>query len=218
MDRLIRNPRAALPWAIAALAVIFALGAYFRFVSAAPLGIDTAWNDLVGATRGSLPYAIAIFLAQIGASIGAAASTAIVAALLLVKRRARDAGAVVTALLLGVGTSELIKSLVLRPRPEGPLFETWGSSFPSGHSMGAAALSGSIALAVTSFDGISRQAIRWTWIGAAVWTLTMMWSRTALHAHWLSDTLAGAALGIAAAFTARALWIRTPPQRVTLEP
>jgi undecaprenyl-diphosphatase len=34
----------------------------------------------------------------------------------------------------------------------------------------------------------------------------MMWSRTALHVHWLSDTLAGALLGFCVAIIVRRIW------------
>ena len=36
--------------------------------------------------------------------------------------------------------------------------------------------------------------------------LTMMWSRTALQVHWLTDTLAGMLIGISAAILADELW------------
>ena len=35
----------------------------------------------------------------------------------------------------------------------------------------------------------------------------MMWSRTALQVHWLTDTIAGALLGLSAALLADAFWI-----------
>ena len=37
-----------------------------------------------------------------------------------------------------------------------------------------------------------------------LYVLAMMWSRTYLHVHWLTDTIAGALLGVAAAL---AVWI-----------
>jgi len=46
----------------------------------------------------------------------------------------------------------------------------------------------------------------WVWIVGAAYVLLMAFSRTYLHAHWLSDTIGGAALGagvsciVAAAF------------------
>ncbi len=37
----------------------------------------------------------------------------------------------------------------------------------------------------------------WVWAAGAVWVLLMMWSRTYLHAHWLSDVTAGFLEGVA---------------------
>lgn len=198
-----------MPWAAIYLVIVAGFGAYLRFVSGDPLPVDLWWHGLIGVSRGSAPFAIAVFFAEIGGTVGAAACVAIGAALLLALRRPRDAAALVTALVLGVLASEGIKALVLRTRPWDQLYASSGSSYPSGHSMAAAALAVSLALAVPSLAAASSNAVRWAWIGAAAWTLLMMWSRTALHVHWLSDTFAGALLGFAAAVIARRIWV--PP-------
>lgn len=208
-------PSAAIPVAIIALAVVAAFGAYLRFVDASPLGIDSWWHGVAAVTQGSAPYAVAVFCAEIGAATGVAATGALGAALLLVKRRPRDAAALATALVLGVLASELFKSLVLRPRPGGALYPAHGSSYPSGHSMGAAALAVSVALVVAYAEGVSARTRRFAGGAAVGWVVLMMWSRTALGVHWLSDTIGGALLGIAAAILARALWTRPAPR---LEP
>ncbi len=39
----------------------------------------------------------------------------------------------------------------------------------------------------------------WIWAAGAVWVVLMMWSRTYLHAHWLSDVTAGLLEGVAVA-------------------
>ncbi|MGA7206960.1 MAG: phosphatase PAP2 family protein, partial [Specibacter sp.] len=36
----------------------------------------------------------------------------------------------------------------------------------------------------------------WMWISGAILSVAMMYSRTYLGAHWLSDTIAGALLGV----------------------
>jgi membrane-associated phospholipid phosphatase len=43
-------------------------------------------------------------------------------------------------------------------------------------------------------------------VPAAAWVLAMMWSRTGLQVHWLTDTIAGALIGIAAAVLVDELW------------
>ena len=216
MEKRTVDPRSATPWAVLGIVAVLIGGAYFRFASGAPVGIDEWWHGVTATERGSAPYAVAVFLAEVGGSIGAAACTAIVAALLLVLRMRRDAGAVVTAMILGVLASETIKAVVLRTRPWDALYPTHGTSYPSGHSMGAAALAVSILLAVAGSERVSDRALAWTRVAAATWILTMMWSRAALHAHWLSDTIAGAVLGAAVAVLARRLWIRPAPPAATL--
>ena len=198
--------RRALPWAVLGLAAVIAFGAYLRFADHGPLGIDEWWHGVAAATRGSAPYAVAVFMAEVGGGAGAAACTAIAAALLFAVRRPRDAVAVATTMLLGVLCSEIVKALVLRPRPWDQLYASHGGSYPSGHSMGAAALAVSLALVVAGFRTLPRAAARWAAAAAACWILLMMWSRTALHVHWLSDTVAGALLGICVAVVVRRIW------------
>ena len=93
--------------------------------------------------------------------------------------------------LVGTGlVVRLVKAATRRARPPGD----WGSgyrrfdphAFPSGHSARAAMLT------VLGF------AIGPAWTGAAlaVWTLLVAVSRVALGVHYLSDVVAGAALGI----------------------
>lgn len=199
-------PRAAVTASVVALLAIAAFGAYLRFTHAGALGIDAWWADAVSVERGSAAYAIAVFLAQAGDGVGAAACTAILAALCFALRRPRDAAAIITAALLGVAASETLKALVLRTRPTGQLFESHGASYPSGHSMGAAAIAISIALVAVGSERLGARLTNWIIAAALLWTVAMMWSRTALHVHWLTDTLAGALLGTAAAILARRLW------------
>lgn len=217
MDRMSASPsaasltRTATPWAFAGLVLIAALGAYLRLVHSGPFGVDEWWHGVAGAARGSATYAVAVFMAEAGSGIGAAACTAIAAALLLALRRPRDAASVATAMVIGIAASETMKALVLRPRPWDPLFHASGSSYPSGHSMGAAALACSLALVAAQAEALDERARRLIWILAASWVLVMMWSRAALHVHWLSDALAGALLGICAAVLGRRMWVRRRP-------
>lgn len=199
--------RIATAWAIVGLVLVVAGGAYFRFVNSGPLGIDEWWHGVASLSQGSAPYAVAVFLAEVGDRVGVIACTVILLALLLALRRVRDAVTVAAAMLLGLIGSESLKYLVTRPRPWDQLYASHGHSFPSGHSMGAAALAVSIALVVTYSGKLSRNAIRWVWLVSVCWILLMMWSRTALHVHWLSDTVAGAVLGASVAIIARRIWI-----------
>lgn len=211
-----RVTHVATVWAIVGLLGVCALGAWLMFVTRGPLGVDRSLHGLVSVETGSVGYALAVALAEIGSGVGATACVMIAVAALSVKRRFRDALSVAFASGLGVLISELTKLLVARPRPADPLIGAAGLSFPSGHSMGAAAIACSLLLVVLGWKGVSRAAIRWAWIGAVGWIVLMMWSRLALHVHWLSDTVAGAVLGVSVAILSRRLWVgdRSPTRRL----
>ncbi len=212
--RVAERMRALTPCAWIGVALVVAVGLTLRFLVSGPigpLGPDVWWHETAAVTRGSATWAVAVFCAEVGGGVGAAATAAIAAALLLALKRARDAAAVATAMLLGVAVSEILKSVVLRPRPWDQLYTSHDSSYPSGHSLGAAALATSLALVVVASDGVTRTGTRIAWAAAAAWILLMMWSRTALHVHWLTDTLAGALLGVCVAILSRRFWFRALP-------
>jgi undecaprenyl-diphosphatase len=101
-----------------------------------------------------------------------------------------------TAFVLSVGSSELLigtlKDLYARPRPPGSLIGTGGLSFPSGHAIAGAVTA--VGIVVVLVPPGSR---RWRWeLIAAAFAALMALSRTYLSAHWLSDVVGGALLGI----------------------
>lgn len=199
--------------AILAILAVAGFGAYLHFVASGPISADVYWRDAVRLTPGGTAFTVAAFLAEIGSGIGVAACGAIAAALFLASHYYREAATIATALILGVAMSQLIKFLVARPRPLDALYSFDGSSYPSGHSMGAAALAISLAYAVSSVHRsggtlVNRVTVFWMWVAAMCWTASMMWSRAALGVHWLSDTIAGALLGIAAATIAQRVWAK----------
>lgn len=200
-------------WAIVAVLAVAGLGAYLHFGSSGPLPFDTSWQAAARLDPGSVAFTVAAFMAEIGSGVGVAACGAVACALLLARHFVREAAALATALILGVALSETLKLLVERPRPLDALYPWDGYSYPSGHSMGAAALAASLAYAVSSVfragaTFVNRSSVIWITIAAVCWTLAMMWSRTALGVHWLSDTVAGAVVGVAAAVIAQRLWQR----------
>lgn len=210
-----RSKRVApgIAWAVVAILAVAALGAYLHLESSGPLPLDAAWRDAARLAPGSVAFTVAAFLAEIGSGFGVAACGVVACALLLTRHFVREAAALATALVLGVALSELAKQLVERPRPIDALYAWDGYSYPSGHSMGAAALAVSVAYAVSSVyrrgaTFVNRSSVMWAWIAAVCWILAMMWSRTGLGVHWLSDTVAGALLGIATAVIAQRLWQR----------
>lgn len=90
-----------------------------------------------------------------------------------------------------------VKYLVSRPRPslEEPVATAVGNSFPSGHAMGSTVVYGALLVVfATRLPSVRR---RWTVLGAAVLVAAIGFSRLALGVHYITDVLAGFALGLA---------------------
>ena len=114
----------------------------------------------------------------------------------------------------GVGVAllcTLLKHLFQRARPEAAarLVEAGGYAFPSGHSMGSAAVYGAVAVVIAAHW--SRvQAL--TVVGCVLLVIAAGLSRVYLGVHYFSDVLAGWALGAAWALgLAGAMRVRRRP-------
>ncbi|MFF4391335.1 phosphatase PAP2 family protein [Streptomyces sp. NBC_00853] len=153
-------------------------------------GLDDRWLIWMGGPHEG-PYRVAAAALDLfGGPVGALLPLSLLI-LLLVRRRWVSAGFLLAATLGGnMLLVQGLKHLVDRPRPADPLVRVDHGSFPSGHAATAALLV--VVLGVLLVPAARRRA--W-WIGGAAFTLATMWSRTWLHAHWLSDTAAGAAAG-----------------------
>ena len=116
--------------------------------------------------------------------------------LYVVFRRARRQWWIWAALMVAAPIAErLVKLAVGRARPMGE-----GFAFPSGHVTAAAAYFGTVFYLAGS---LSSPALRVTIRAAALATIVLVaLARIVLRAHWPSDTLAGAALGLALASSA----------------
>jgi membrane-associated phospholipid phosphatase len=126
--------------------------------------------------------------------------TALAAALALVETlRARSPWVVPFLLVVVAGNGILttsVKNLVDRVRPAlNPVAETLGPSFPSGHSSWSAAFFAAAALLLCRARGRRARAVIAGF--AAGLAVTVAGSRVLLDVHWLSDVIAGLALGSA---------------------
>lgn len=202
----IRRPIALLWWALGLLAAFILMGIAVALYPDAPFtqAIDDAWRAAVGVGSDSLAYTWfgPMFFQFLGEAPGAIAMLLIPIALAVVGRW-RSGLFFLSAALLSMGLySQGMKNLVHRPRPAadaalglyGPLFQVDHGSFPSGHAVSAAVLVFGVAALIPA---TRRTARRVWWIVGAALMLGMMWQRTLVNAHWLSDTVFGLIAGVA---------------------
>ena len=185
---------------MATLAVaLFVLVAYIVVVGREPgptPGDETA-IELVGHLRAGWLTDLSKAVSYLGSGVFVWSLTAVCAALLAARRRWAEFWVLLAGMTLTqVGFHE-IKAAVDRPRPEGGLVATSGSSFPSGHAAHSVLY---IWLAVTIVlrlrPGMARAAAVVT--TGFVLTALIGLSRVYLDVHYLSDVSAGWALGAAA--------------------
>jgi undecaprenyl-diphosphatase len=151
------------------------------------VAVRTAW--LTGAMRS---------VTWLGSTAVIVPTLALVAALLVIRRRDRRSAILLGAAVAGaVGLYNIVKVAVERPRPPSALWigDYSGAAFPSGHATQAVAFYGMLAIVLSAKRSLGVRVI--VWMGAAVITLLVGASRFYLGAHWLTDVLAGYALGAA---------------------
>jgi membrane-associated phospholipid phosphatase len=193
----------------------FALGAWILTRGDPPFVIDVWWNDLLAAWISPFMTGLSLAMNWIGGGWrGVLALPLIIAIVLVVLRRPWGAIYFIAASAASAGVVQLVKHTFGRARPEDIAVVSDFGSYPSGHVANAATIAVSL---MVIFPRL------WVIIAGAVWILVMAMSRTYLHAHWLSDTLGGAMIGIGVAllvggFFANQLAREPRPRRERVEP
>jgi membrane protein DedA with SNARE-associated domain/membrane-associated phospholipid phosphatase len=114
----------------------------------------------------------------------------------VIRLRDRRPLALLAAAVAGaVGLYDIVKRLVGRPRPPAAIWigHYSGGAFPSGHATQSAAFYAMLAIVLGAGLSFRRRALLWS--AAALVVLIVGASRIYLGAHWLTDVLAGYALG-----------------------
>ncbi|MGO2521466.1 MAG: phosphatase PAP2 family protein [Microbacterium sp.] len=202
--------RAMLWWGVGALVAAVALGA----ATSGVLGFDATmidiwWNGEMAQWRSDVVVGAAYVLNDVGGGwIATFAIPIAIAVVLLLMRRWRAAVFALLAFIISAGLVQALKHLFGRARPEDMLVLSDYGSFPSGHTANAATIA---AVAVLLFPRV------WTAIVAVAWVVAMALSRTLLSVHWMSDTIGGALVGIAASLLLAAAmlrWVQQKPSSV----
>ena len=148
-------------------------------------------------------------ITSLGSNVVLGLLSLIVVGYLLVSGR-RSGAVIVAASAIGAGLlSYLLKGFFHRPRPDvvAHIVQAHTASFPSGHSLGSAAIYLTLGLMLTRFD--RKSAVRrYTVAVAVILTILVGLSRLFLGVHWPTDVLAGWAMGAAWALMCFAVTVR----------
>jgi undecaprenyl-diphosphatase len=196
----VRSERVRAVLGLVLIALACGLGAWVYFRGPSPFAIDVWWNQLFASAPIHPLLTVALAMNDIGGYITAIFIVPVggALALFLTGRRwtalyflAASAG---SALLV-----QVLKHTFGRARPEDILVLADYGSFPSGHTANAATIAVVAAIVFPS---------AWVRVAGAAWIVLMAFSRTYLHAHWLSDTAGGALVGAGAALVLAAVFSR----------
>jgi membrane-associated phospholipid phosphatase len=169
--------------------------------------VTDKWGPLAAADQGARdglhafalgqPWFVAVMrtFSDSGSSLAWQIVTVVLALVLLVRRRWRLAAFVVVTIAGSSLLNTAVKATVNRDRPavDQPFVNEPGASFPSGHSQ--AAMVGYGVLLLLLLPALSRAWRRVAVLVAVAMVLGIGFSRVALAAHFVSDVLAGFALG-----------------------
>ncbi|WP_254910321.1 phosphatase PAP2 family protein [Gulosibacter sp. 10] len=187
---MLTRRRVQLGLGLGLLALALAIGALVAW-GPDPTALDRWWNGLIAETRAPWLVAVAHGLDRVGGGvIGVWIAPVLIAAAVTALRGWRTGVFAIAAFAFSAGLVQILKHLFARARPEDLMVTSDFGSFPSGHTANAATI------AVVLWLLFPRVAVL---VAGIAWTVLMGFSRTVVAAHWTTDTLAGAVLGVAAA-------------------
>jgi membrane protein DedA with SNARE-associated domain/membrane-associated phospholipid phosphatase len=159
------------------------------------LRTDTRAFDVADDARGDLLTDVAKTVTDLGGAGIVGAVVLVAVGYLLARRRVLEGVTLAAGSVLTFVAVHIAKDAVDRARPSGALVDTAGSSFPSGHAAYAVAY---VAVAIAIAHAFPRFVYRAAVVTAAIVVAAAVGlSRVYLHAHYLSDAVAG--WGLAAA-------------------
>ncbi|WP_309617365.1 phosphatase PAP2 family protein [Salinibacterium sp.] len=169
------------------IAVCLGGGATIAALGNGPLALDVAWHDFWNLHRAPWLTSASLWLNVAGSRVylGVVLPT-LLAVILVMLERPAFAAAVLIGGLAGAPAVTLLKSVLLRPRPDDQQIPVTLTAYPSGH------VSNLVLLLVIAGLLLARP---WCWALIVAAIVAMSFSRTYLDVHWLTDTIGGVFLG-----------------------
>jgi membrane-associated phospholipid phosphatase len=155
--------------------------------------IDLPWHDWFVVHRTSALTSVMVVISFLGQTVVLAVLAAGAVEWLLIRRRYRHAVLVTVTTVGAAVLVPLLKHLVGRARPPAAdrLAVETSLSYPSGHSLGSAAVLGALAVVVTARRLYRVLAV----VAAGLLVMAIGVSRVYLGVHWPTDVLAGWLVG-----------------------
>ncbi len=187
-------------WPAVALIALVAFGGVVIVTVPQAGALDRWWYDTVEGLRTPALITVAHGFDRVGGGlVGVYAIPVLIGLSVLALRGWRSALFAIAAFSVSALAVQLVKHVLGRARPEDLMVAADYGSFPSGHTANAATIAVVLWLlfphVIIAVLGVS-------------WTVLMGLSRTILAAHWASDVVAGALLGMAAVLLLAALMLR----------
>ncbi|WP_066904455.1 phosphatase PAP2 family protein [Millisia brevis] len=189
-------------WGSLLIALATVLGAWITLARVNdPLTLDVHTVAELAAEREPDMLMVSFAVDTIGGVwVSGVAICIIVATVLLVRRRPVAALYVVLAQIFSATAVQLLKHLLGRDRPGQMIIESDYGSFPSGHVANAATLATAAVVLLPRL---------WVALIGIGWVLLMAFTRVLLGAHWLTDTVGGAAVGVGSALLVAAVFAQS---------
>ena len=159
------------------------------------LRLDEWVSQHVPALQSEALTKVIVFITDLNGVVGTAIFSLFMVIFLFSKKYYTELKFYLLSFLGASALFTIIKLLVERLRPALKIVDEQGLSFPSGHSTMAMAIALSLyVIWVSKIHSAFGRGLLLTF--TIVWPLLIVGTRLYLNVHWLSDTLAGLALGI----------------------